>query len=72
MYEPDVPPLNRMIEDHLAVGGSEADHATLLKQWMMLGAEYLARAAGRTYALDSLENLRRFIRDAQPSDPWKP
>lgn len=68
----DSPVLNRMIEDYLAHGGSEADHAMLLKAWMHLGAEYMARATGRRYTMDSLENLREVVRTAQPATPWKP
>lgn len=69
----DQPVLNQMIEDYLAISdGGEGEHATLLKQWMMIGTEYMARAAGRQYTMDSLDNLRRFVRDARPGRPWKP
>lgn len=68
----DQPDLNMKIEDFLAHGSSEADHVILLKTWMMMGAEYMARAAGRQYTLDSLENLHGFIREVQPAKAWKP
>lgn len=69
--EPGV--LNIMIEDYLANSdGGTGDHAMMLSAWLQLGAEYLARAAGRQYALDATDNLRRFVRDAQPAKPWKP
>lgn len=74
-FEPpaDQPILNRMIEDYLAIStGSEADHAELLKLWIRIGTEYMARAAGRQYTMDSLENMRRFVREARPGRPWKP
>jgi hypothetical protein len=67
----DVPVLNRLIEDYLAHGESEGDHAGMLSAWFRLGAEYMARAAGRKYAMDALEATWRFVRDAQPSKPWR-
>lgn len=66
------PVLNVMIEDYLAHGSSEAEHVEMLKAWMILGAEYMARTAGRQYAIDSIDNLRRFVRDAEPVRPWRP
>lgn len=61
-----------LMEDYLARGQSEADHAILLKHWILAGAEHMARAAGRQYTMDSVEHVRRFIRDARPGNPWKP
>lgn len=66
------PVLNTMIEDYLANGGSEEEHKMLLSAWLRLGAEYLARAAGRNETRAQLEGLSRIIRDAQPAGPWKP
>jgi hypothetical protein len=67
-----VPVLNVMIEDYLAHGETELDHAAMLHAWVLLGVEYLARAAGRQFTLNSLDNTRRFVRDAQPAKAWKP
>jgi hypothetical protein len=66
------PILNQMIEDFLARGETEGDHAMMLAAWLTLGAEYMARLAGRKYALHSIDNLRAFITEADPVKPWKP
>lgn len=69
----EAPVLNAMIEDFLAHGGgAEADDALLLKAWLLIGAEYLARATGRRATLAAVDGLRRFVRDAQPARPWRP
>jgi hypothetical protein len=70
--EPEQPPLNKMMEDWLAHGTTEEDHAELLHAWLRLGAEYLARCKGRSYTLARLAAVRIDIRTAQPVRPWKP
>lgn len=70
---PESPPkLDIMIEDWLAIGGSEEQHAFLLRLWVLRGAEYMARSFGRQFTLDSLDNVIRSIRDIDPATPWKP
>jgi hypothetical protein len=72
MSEQETPILNVMIEDYLAHAGStDGEHAMALTSWLRLGAEYIAQTGGRQYALDAIDNLRRFVRDAQPARPWK-
>lgn len=68
----DQPLANRMLEDYLAHGATEADHSIMLSALITLSAEYMARAAGRRYTIDSLANTTRFIKEARPSRPWKP
>lgn len=64
-------PLNVTIEDYLAMGATEHDHAMLLHAWLFLGVERLARVMGREYARDILRGLMAHIRDATPTEPWK-
>lgn len=68
----DAPVLNIMLEDYLAHGATEADHELLLRAWLVLGAEAMARTCGRGRAINHLHGLSEFIRDAQPARPWRP
>ncbi|MDA4845980.1 hypothetical protein [Hoeflea poritis] len=71
--DPDEQPLvNRAMEDLLAYASDESERALLIEMWIRIGAEYLAREVGRTNTRRALKELSRFIRDAQPSNPWKP
>ena len=65
------PPMNKAIEDCLAMSGLEIeDRVATLSAWLTLGAEYLAREVGRTRARAILQNTDAFVRYAQPSKPW--
>ena len=71
-FHDDEPPINRALNDLLATaGGDEAQEFLLAAMWIKLGAEALARAGGRQQAIDVLNSTTIFIRDAQPSRPWK-
>jgi hypothetical protein len=66
------PPVNRAIEDVLAIaGGDEKDEETLLRMMMHMCAERLARVSGRSRCREMLQGLDHFVRDAQPSRPWR-
>lgn len=65
------PPLNAAIEDILARCGYEpAGRVLALQAWIMLGAEYMAREAGRSACLEFLHAERSRIREADPTSPW--
>ena len=71
-FHDDEPPINRALNDLLATaGGDEAQEFQLAAMWIQIGAEVLARSGGRQRAMEVLENTTRFVRDAQPSRPWK-
>lgn len=67
----DQPPINRAIEDALAMSGYDQESREMtLTAWMQIGAEYLAREVGRNRAREIVQNTDRFLRDAQLSNPW--
>lgn len=67
----DEPPMNAAMEDCLAMAGLDAEsRIAMIATWVQLGAEYLAREAGRSRAREIIQNTDRFVRDAQPSRPW--
>ena len=71
-FHDDEPPINRALNDLLATaGGDEAQEFLLASVWIKLGAEALARSGGRQRAIDVLNSTTMFVRDAQPSRPWK-
>lgn len=69
--ESEEPPLNKAIEDLIAMCGSPEDTQTALYAWLRLGAERLARENGRGVCLDTLHQLRSQMREAEPSPPWR-
>lgn len=71
--DPEQAPMNAAMEDLIARAGgtSHEDDAKLFHAWLMLGAEYMARAVGRRWTMDTLMQVRGFIRDAEPATPWK-
>lgn len=65
------PPMNAAIENILARCGYDPEgRALALQAWIMLGAEYMAREAGRSACLDFLHAERSRIREAEPTQPW--
>ena len=71
-FQGDEPPLNKAMNDLMATaGGDEDQEFQLAAVWVQFGAEVLARTGGRQRAMEALENTKRFVRDAQPSRPWK-
>ena len=67
----DEPPMNKALNDVLAMGGMDREsQVETLRAWLMLGAERLAREAGRGKARDQIRNLDGFLRDADPVRPW--
>lgn len=66
------PPINKMVEDALAIAGGDDDHeATILRTIILHCAERLARTLGRRACRVSLQNVDHFIRTAEPAKPWK-
>ena len=66
----DQAPINTAIEDALAHASEESERVLVLRAWIMLGAEYLAREAGRSACMDFLHGERSRIRDAEPTKDW--
>ena len=71
-YFHDEPPVNKALNDFLATaGGDEEQEFMLAAMWIQIGAEVLARSGGRQRAIQALENITMFVREAQPSRSWK-
>lgn len=68
----DAPPMNKALEDCLAMMGDYSPEAReqVFSAWLLLGSEYFAREFGRNACLAKLDNLSHFIKTAQPSPPW--
>lgn len=68
----DEPPINRAIEDVLAIaGGDEGTEDLLLSLMMNTCVEKLARVSGRARCREVLRHLDNFVRLARPVRPWK-
>ncbi len=68
----EFPVLNGMMEDYLAHStGTAHDHTLMLRVWVQIGVEYMARVAGRRRTIALLEGLTEFVRTAQPVKPWR-
>lgn len=72
-HQHEEPPINRAIEDVLAIaGGDESQEAMLMDTMLRICTEKLARAAGRGKCRETLRGLDAFVREAKPVKPWKP
>jgi hypothetical protein len=66
------PPMNKALEDMLALaGGDPGAESLILRSMMVLCCEYLSRLQGRGKCRDTLRDLDQFVRDAQPGRPWR-
>lgn len=66
----DQPPINKALEDVLALAVTEDDRAEVLTAWMQLGTQYAARQCGRTKAAALLVLLLEHVRSARPTPDW--
>ena len=70
-FENQEPPLNKGIEDALAMTGYDPqERIYTLHAAVMIASEYLAREAGRNRTREILADTSEFIKTAQPSRPW--
>ena len=66
------PPVNKAVEDVLAIaGGDPEQEAMIIHTMMWICCERLAQAVGRRRCRDQLHSLDTFVRDAQPVRPWR-
>jgi hypothetical protein len=66
------PPVNKAIEDVLAIaGGDPEQEAMIIHAVMWVCCERMAQAVGRGRCRDHLRSLDNFVRDAQPTRPWR-
>lgn len=65
------PAINAALDDALAQASSEADEQLIVHAWILLGVEHYARLRGRSAAQAMLRVLSEWVREAQPSVPWK-
>ncbi len=65
------PPINKAIGDLIAIaGGDPEQEGHIIHAILLLCCENLSRTFGRRECRLRLQNLDRFIRDAQPMRPW--
>jgi len=67
----DQPPLNAALEDYLAMATTVEDEDQLLRVWLFIGTERLARCSGRSATIDALSGLITLTRTVNPTTPWK-
>lgn len=66
------PPVNRAFEDMLATaGGDPEQEAMLINAVILLCCERLCQNLGRGACRDHLRFMDEFVRNAQPSRPWR-
>lgn len=66
------PPVNKAVEDVIAIaGGDPEQEAMIIYATMTLCCERMAQAVGRGRCRDYIRALDGFVRDAQPTRPWR-